>query len=439
MKKSLRECAVLLLSSGMAVSAVVQIRPFSFNLTYADILYLLGALLWLFHLARSARPLVQFIQQNRAYLLCALLFMLGASASLVNAYRPVDALISMAQYGFVFGVLTPLFSMVFQTAQEKRRLLICFAASGHIAAGLAVADFIGLMPFQIPGLALRSGRYMSTLNNANAFALVMAMGLPISLALAAAPGRRAARWYFAFGTALNAYGLALSASLGGFLGGAFGLGAFAVLIVSAQKGRARRRTVLGLAASVAVIAGGAFYGFSAAERLPIPTRFLERVASLSSIQEAENYGTRAELAAHGFKTLSKQLLVGVGQEQHKEITPTGHSVHVNYLLVLVENGLIGFVGYVGMIGALLLKAFRLIRASPAEKTPAIGLTASFLALLAILCVHTNVHMRYAWAGAFVISAYGNLYGAGRRMDGDAGMTVGKDGGTEETALNQKRT
>ncbi len=419
MNRTLRECAVLLLSAGMAISAVVQIRPFSINLTYADMLYLLGALLWLFHLARSAGALAQFIQQNGAYLFCALLFMLGASASLVNAYRPVDALISMAQYGFVFGVLIPLFSMVFQTAQEKRRLLICFAASGHIAAGLAAADFIGLMPFQIPGIALQSGRYMSTLNNANAFALVMAMGMPVSLAFAAAPGRRAVRWYFAFGTALNAYGLALSASLGGFLGGAFGLAAFVVLIAFAQKGRARRRTVLALAASVAVIAGGAVYGFSAAERLPIPTRFLERVAALGSIQEAENYGTRAELAAHGFQTLSKQFIVGVGQEQHKEITPTGHSVHVNYLLVLVENGLIGFVGYIGMIGVLLLKAFRLIRASPPmEKPLAIGLTASFLTLLAILCVHTNVHMRYAWAAALVIAAYGGVLQRSEDEDGD---------------------
>ena len=104
-------------------------------------LYLLGGFVWLFHLAQKPQVLREYAVQNRAYAVCALLFMLGASASLVNAYRPADALISMAQYGFVFGVLIPLFSMVFQTAQEKRRLLICFAASGHLAAALRRRGF----------------------------------------------------------------------------------------------------------------------------------------------------------------------------------------------------------------------------------------------------------------------------------------------------------
>ena len=142
------------------------------------------------------------------------------------------------------------------------------------------------MPFEIPGIALRSGRYMSTLNNANAFGLVMAMGMPVSLAFAVAPGRRTTRLYFAFGAALNGYGLALSASLGGFLSGMFGLGVFAVLLAAFQQARARRRAVLALAMSLAVIGGAAFYGFAVAERLPIPTRFMERVAALSSIQES---------------------------------------------------------------------------------------------------------------------------------------------------------
>ena len=398
----------------MAVSTVVQFRPFALNVTFTDLLYALAALLWMFRLANGAQPLVEYVRRGKAHLFCALLFAFGASLSLMNARSPADALISMSQYGFVFAVLLPLFSMAFQNGESMRPLLISFALSGHIASGIAAADFIGLI--HVPGASYGSGRYLSLLNNANAFALVAAMNIPVSLAFAAAPGKRVLRLYFAFGAALSAYGLALSASLGGFLGALVGLAAFACFSALSLSGRARRRLLFALGAVCVLAAAGAYYGFSSPGRLPVPTRFVERVVSLSSIQESDNYATRAELAAHAVKTLSKQPLVGLGQEQHRQYTPSGHSVHVNYLLVFVENGLFGIIGYIGILALLLWKALRLLRAAPLELRPlAAGLAASFLAFLSILCVHTNVHMRYAWAPALLIAAWSaSATGAGSR-------------------------
>ena len=325
--------------------------------------------------------------------------------------------VGLAQYAFVF-VLLPILACWYITP-ARLWWFVRLTALGYLLPVLAT---LLLMPPTAPE-ALRDlfivyGRACGPFGNPNTFATVLSMLIPFYLVLAIVD-RGSWRWVGVLGTLLSPVCLVLTASFGGLFvfSGILVVNTLAVLVWHAHPVRVYKGRTLGLASIVVV------FTLSILALLVnspwIKGEFEERLELLRSVPvgrileqgKLESVSRRIVLIHEAFAMIDdrKGGLWGHGLSHSTAESVNDSDVHVTYLLLWIEGGLLLLLAYLALVGGMLRNIYRLMAFDPAAAT-AIGL--GLLGILLFACVNPHIYLRFFWIPVLPAFIDWKVYGEG---------------------------
>lgn len=255
---------------------------------------------------------------------------LGASAiSGLTNNAPVDAV------KYIAKALMPLFiiPVVLGAAKPRQndRLIRTFVLS--LSSTVIVSLAGSALGIGAGAIITAQGRVQAFMNNPNALARLMAVTLPLAFHVLARSksGKRAT--YLVCVLVLITGIL----STGSFSGAATTIGAMAVYLMTI--GRMRR---VGLAAGVLAVIG------AGVAVLGPPSAFQRRISSWvydPTVSSAGSLAERIELARTGVEIVASKPLTGVGPGMFQEVTGMQVDVHVAYLALASEIGILSILGF----------------------------------------------------------------------------------------------
>lgn len=327
-----------LLLAGVFLGSMVYIRPAAGNVTFSDLLF--GAVLLLLLLDRRVSANA-FGKMSVAVWLVGLLLLLGGlTISSLNSPDPTRAIIVIAQYAYAYLAVMLMF------ACQKAEDMVSFARIYVLSILVICLHGIYLIHYdgQVNTVFVTgSGRLNGLMERTNECATVIALCVPIVLALCMGGHLRKSFACFALG--IMTYGILLTGSNSGLMSLVCGFGIFALIAI----GLRRIMAPLILVATILTFGGSFVTDY-------LPAAFQKRVlGALESgdLGKAGTFDGRIELINEALELTSGTMLVGLGADQYRILSVYGAPVHNLYLLLWTEGGLICAVGFVVMlIGAL---------------------------------------------------------------------------------------
>lgn len=335
------------------------------NLTISRMAGPLAFLVLLLQLRRD-RPL-SFPDRRMPIVLCA--YGLWALAS---ALWTVNFDSSLQQGGTGFALSSLLLSTIYLVAvavlvnseRDVQRLVVVVWAMSTVMGLLAIGEFVG-----------GQGRAVGVTGDANFFASLQIVAIPIGAVLASSARRRGARAVILLGVAISVGSVLTSLSRGGILS----LVALALLLAfqPAQaffRSRARKRAFL----AVLVVGAGALlmlsYGALSARTSSLFST-ADGGSGRANLWRAAETGLREHpvrgLGFGAFQSQSNQLMrrsPGVDFSAYR-LRPGGQPVHNAYLESLVELGVFGGVLFLAVLASIVLTLRRAARRAAANDAP----------------------------------------------------------------------
>lgn len=336
---------------GITLSAYLSWRPsVDIMFTISDACLLIGAMLLLF---RHQVPLEPFGVVSPAWFGGFILMMGGLLASSLFSGDPTRWPTVALQYSMAWVVLP--FLIMGHDRRDTERLVRFFVA------GVVAMELVGIIVyFTFEGTFAQarailgfdfisgSGRLGAFVTDANWNGATIAMALPFTYYLR---GRRMiGAWQAIIAIAILVFALTLTASVT-----AFGSACTATLLFVAAGGV--RLKPGPLAVMLLVLAVGSTMALSA---YGMPAVFEKRVASVFETGDLAKAGTfkgRMGLIEDAWQRVGDSMLVGVGVDQDRVVSPLRAPVHNMYLLVWVEGGFVALFGWVVMMTSALAIAF----------------------------------------------------------------------------------
>jgi O-antigen ligase len=231
------------------------------------------------------------------------------------------------------------------------------------------------------------GRIFGTLDNANAFAALLAVSIGLTLSQLANTRSMLVRIVCLALVAFFVYLVGRTGSRMGMLASFAAVVTVALCYQAGSKGKLVGKTMLVLLLGAAIVAGGAFVLTS--------SEFADRYAALQLSLETGDFRAsgdmslygRARLYQKGFEIFLANPLLGVGLDVFRtaqlEFRTIGNNSHSNYLEILAGTGLVGGICYFAMYyhwWSKLLAARALLR----EPAIAAHVTAAFTVAVVVL-------------------------------------------------------
>ncbi len=164
------------------------------------------------------------------------------------------------------------------------------------------------------------------------------------------------------------WGVVLSASFTAFV--ASGIAIAVTLAIMGMRYFVRAVLALSLA--------GALFAASGA---PLPKAFEARVGSAvtsGNLDQAGTFTDRSALAKEAWEVAEDTLLIGLGVDRYREVSPHGAPVHTLHLLMLTEGGAVASLGLLIVLALLVILALSRMREQREESGLAIAVVAVFL-------------------------------------------------------------
>ena len=336
---------------GITLSAYLSWRPsVDIMFTISDACLLLGAMLLLL---RRRVPLEPFGVVSPAWFGGFILMMGGLLASSLFSGDPTRWPTVALQYSMAWVVLP--FLIMGHDRRDTERLVRFFVAGVVAMALIGIRVYFTFNGTFVQARALLgfdfisgSGRLGAFATDANWNGATIAMALPFTFYLR---GRRMiSMWQAAIAITILVFALTLTASVT-----AFGSACTATLLFVVAGGVRLRPGPL--AAMLLFLAVGSTIALSA---YGLPPVFEKRVATVFETGDLATAGTfkgRMGLIEDAWQRVGDSMLVGVGVDQDRVVSPLRAPVHNMYLLVWVEGGFIALFGWVAMMTAGLAIAF----------------------------------------------------------------------------------
>ena len=331
-----------LLLCGVFLCSMVYFRPTAGNVTFSDLLF--AAVLLLLFLDRKISAKA-FGKMTVAVWLSGLFLLLGGlTISSLSSPDPTRAVIVIAQYAYAYLAVMLIFGC--QNAKDMISLAKAYVLS------MLVICFHGIYLIHFDGqvntvFVTGSGRLSGLMERTNECATVIALCVPIVLALCTAGHLK--KIHACFALAIMIYGILLTGSNSGLLSLVSGFGIFALV------GLRLRRILAPLVLGATILTfGGSFVTDY------LPTAFQKRVlGALESgdLGKAGTFDGRIELINEALELTSATMLAGVGADQYRILSSYGAPVHNLYLLLWTEGDMISAVGFVVMLLGALGPAF----------------------------------------------------------------------------------
>jgi hypothetical protein len=310
------------------------LRMPSFYFTVGDGFATLCLLAMLFNATLNLRAL----GPGTGYWISGLALMVGAlMTSSLFADVTDRAIILCGQYLFAYLVL-PLILLA-RPWRETTILMKVFVTSIVIMVlhGIYVVDYLGERNTQFVG---GSGRLLGFVERENEFASLVALSVPMLLAMAAT---RMINPVLAFLIVpLLTYGIMLTGSNTGLLSLTYGVGLFMLFRLTFVK-------------TILVLAGMQLLWFAInlpALQVYLPAVFRRRVLGglvSGDVNELGTFSDRMALIKEAAGIAETKILLGVGADQYREISAWHAPVHNLYLLLWSEGGVLALAGFLVML------------------------------------------------------------------------------------------
>ncbi|WP_182911877.1 O-antigen ligase family protein [Sphingomonas cavernae] len=342
-------------------------RPGAILFTVSDMLFVLGAVLIVLAHHMPLRPFAALTP----YWLLALAVMLGGLylGSIING-DPLRWAVLAGQYLFSLALL-PLLLM----RHDRGRTYLFFKA---FVAGVTCMELFGSAlyfayggqwePLQRfgPDFVTGGGRLSAFLADANWNAAMIAMAIPFVYYLRIAG--QLGQALFASTLTILLVGLSLTASVTGMVSATLATIIFLII------GKVRPPMRL-------LAAGGAALALLFASGYALPRAFQNRIVpALESgeLSQAGTYTGRVELIGEAWDRASDAILIGIGADQFRNVSPVRQPVHNLYLLLWIEGGLPSLIGWLWMMGILAISAISMRRYDRLGAALALSVFATFV-------------------------------------------------------------
>jgi len=336
---------------GVFLSAYLSWRPSSDILfTMSDACFLFGAMQLL---ARRQVPLQPFGVLSPLWFGG---FVLMASSLLISslfAQDPTRWIIVALQYSTAW-VMLPFLIMGYGVLNTHRLARI-------LLFGVVVMEFIGIVVYHsftgsfadaraILGLDFISGskRLGAFATDANWNGATIAMALPFAYYLLVR--RMITPLHYLIAISILFYALTLTASATAFFVAIPGF--FVFFGLSGLRVRARSLAIVAALLALLAIVGLAGVG--------PPAVFQKRVANAvetGNLWEAGTFEGRMNLVKSAWQRVGESMVIGVGVDQDRVVSPLHAPVHNMYLLIWLEGGLLALAGWIIMMSCGLVIGF----------------------------------------------------------------------------------
>lgn len=320
------------------------IRPFGVLLTISDMLFMAAFIM----LAASGRiPRHPYGAMSSIFFTLFGILILGIVISSIANGDPGRAMVFVTQYAFAYLVLAYIV-----TAEDYSTVvtLVRWYVAG-IAIGLAIT-FYWLWYEPTPNLFVSgNGRLVGIKGAANGQAAVIAATMPLLYFLWVRK-----QWPLPLlisALLILLYGLIATSSNSGLLATVTGTFVFFIMTITL------RRAVKVTCIMLVVVPLFAKYGLDY-----LPQIFHDRVLSAFESGDLEQAGTfsgRVALIVEALDIIDDTIFIGLGADQFREHSLSGHPVHNAYLLLWTEGGLISMVVWVGMIMTIMMLGLMILR------------------------------------------------------------------------------
>lgn len=319
---------------GVFLAPYANLRFSEFFFTASDFLFCLSFAILLM---RGSVPKWPLRQTTQMWFFAFLLLFMGLLIGSLAQGTIQGLIVIGGQYFFSYIVL--MFVLVREDPKEAYRIAAVFLATIILVDihGIYTFYFVGYVPGD--GVVTGARRLATVLRDPNQAASINALTMPILLYFWSV-GRL--RTYLALPLiAIVLVTVVLTSSNSGLAMMVVCLTAYAVSIMTSKL---MIRLVLGGAILVGVVAT-----FGGTELLP--DAFQKRVLgglSSGNISESGTFIGRTELIKEALGLIAEKhiIVVGVGADQFREVSVHSAPVHVLYLLLWVEGGLLAVMGWV---------------------------------------------------------------------------------------------
>ncbi|MEL7190246.1 MAG: O-antigen ligase family protein [Pseudomonadota bacterium] len=339
------------------------------NLTLSDIGVTLVVCVMLVRGELNTRP---FGQMTVFWISGLTLMLAGLLLSTIANGVMVRWLIVAAQYLFAF-LLVPMVLMGQQTTVTKRLPTV-------FVLGIVVSQMIGISAILLfepadtlalmgDGFLTGNGRVGAMTGEPNPNGAMVAFAFP--MLLYCIRNRMIPTGLGLLCGAILAWGLLLSGSFTGFAASVVATGVYLAFSGFNQFAKVAMAGVVGI---FLFVASGA----------PLPEAFENRVAgalTTGDLNEAGTFSDRADLISEAWQMADDNVLVGLGVDQYRVVSPHGAPVHELHLLIWNEGGALGFVGLLMLLLMLIAGAVSALSKSRPEG-------AMILAVVAVFMVYT---------------------------------------------------
>ncbi len=361
--------ASIVTAAAVFLSSYLTFRPVeSIMFTASDVLFIFT----ITALAITGRfPLRPFGDLSPVWLCAVGLMLAGLLAGSLTSSDPDRWSIVAVQYTFAWIVLPSVLighGRLYTTTLVK-----------YLVAGAVVMEVVGALVYFLYTGSFQSARHTFGLDfltggrrlgaftaDANWNGAVVAMALPFVYYLYF---KRIIGKLIAAASALALLlGLLLSASFTAFTSAATALPIYAVV------GGLRLDWKV-LVAAVLLVGVGLEAGYE------LPAVFQKRVGNAlesGNIEQAGTFGGRVALIRNAWELAQDNMIVGVGADQFRVVSPLKAPVHNMYLLLWVEGGLISLIGWFGMLGVLLASALSAFRRDRLAAATSLSVLSTFI-------------------------------------------------------------
>ena len=276
--------------------------------------------------------------------LFALLFVLWAGVSTLWSIDPEATRTRFLTY-LQLVVFVWLIWEIAWSPTRQRALLQAYVLGASVAALVTIHNYLSGVPIGGSHVGLDAVRFTALSQDPNDLGLTLAIGLPMAWYVSLSQPHRRSVWPWRLYLPLGITAILLTASRGAVLAGLVGL---SIVPWTLERLRLGTKIALYALAAGSLVVASDF----------VPEAALARIASTRADIEAGYFGGRGAIWLIGLDVVREHPLVGVGAGGFEEaVEPTtyqetaGHNV---FLIILVEDGLVGLCLFVAMMLATLV-------------------------------------------------------------------------------------
>ncbi len=332
-----------LLISGVFLAPMRDFRPTDLAFTFSDLIFCILGIVLIIRRRLSIAPL----QDITVLWMLAVLFLVGGlfASSIVNG-SAAAALVVCTQYFFAYAFVP---FLILQN--DPKRALLLVKTTVFSLLFIVVCGFIFIAFDYNHGYTLvsGSGRLASFSGNANNLASSIALTMPLLFYLWFSKELSNLTSICIFASLI--VGLILTSSNTGLASSTLAIACF-LLFAGSFRWMIKGTFVVAIAVLTIATFGQDY----------LPKTFKNRVLEglkSGDVSQAGTYEDRMALIVEASEMLDDVLILGIGADQHRKLSPKKEQpVHNQYLLVWIEGGTVALIGWLLILTTIIIVGIR---------------------------------------------------------------------------------